>query len=427
MPASEALRDASAPPVATVAHPGLMGFFDLVEAAVGSVGLEPSAVMPVVMRVAEALGPSEPFDLDLLGDQLALAGLAADVSTDALLFIADRARGFPTRLDSARGLAARERAARVESFGRRYATSILLSPDASLPSLWSENTPVVSLDSMPTADPTRRTPTLTVMNGSELGAVFRVVKPFVVLGRSDTADVTLRAHGVSRSHAELELRGNDVVVRDMGARNGLFVNGLGVREHVLQDGDRMQVGEAILKFAWHDELEETFQSRLLRSLTEDPLTGVANRAYFTERLRAECAYCRRHWNPLAVLMVDVDHFKAVNDTWGHLAGDHVLAGIGELLKTAVRVEDLVGRYGGEEFAVLLRGATDEPARAVAERIRRTVADEIFLWKGERMDITISLGMASFDLDRCDTPAELIALADQRLYAAKRAGRNRVVA
>jgi diguanylate cyclase (GGDEF)-like protein len=425
--AGDALSAESAP-LAGVSHPGLMGFLDLVEATVEAIGADAAAAMPLVVGGCEHLEPAQPFDLGALGLFLAREGIATDQADDVLLFLAMRAGSFPVELPV--GLAVlgeKERTARVTAFQKRYATALLFSADAPLPTLWADNTPVVSLGSLPTVDPTRRTATLTVMTGAELGRVHRIDKPFVVLGRGEAADIVLDARGMSRAHAEVELRGGDVIVRDIGSRNGVFVNGLGVREHVLNDGDRLQVGEAILKFAWHDELEDTFQMKLLRSLTEDPLTGVANRGYFTERLRAECAYCRRSYNPLALLMIDVDHFKSINDTYGHLAGDHVLTGIGELLKEAVRVEDLVGRYGGEEFAVLLRGAPAEPAHMVADRIRRTIADQVFLWKGDRMLVTVSVGMASFELDKCDSPTELIAVADERLYRAKDAGRNRVVA
>jgi diguanylate cyclase (GGDEF)-like protein len=427
VPAASAFGQGGSAPLAGVAHPGLMPFIDVVEATVTAIGVEASDVMPVLLRTAEQLAPADPLDLGPLAIRLARDGVASDVVDDLLLFVESRSEGFPVQLPtSLQVLHERERERRTMSFAERYAQAILLTADGPMTSLWSESTPVVSLDSMPEADPTKRTPTLTAMTGVELGRAWTVDKPFLVLGRSETADIRLDGVGISRAHAEVELRGDHVVVRDMGSRNGLFVNGLGVREHWLHDGDRVQLGDAILKFSLVDALEESFQQKLIRSLTEDALTGVANRAYFLERLRAECAYSRRHAGPLSLLMIDVDHFKQLNDTHGHLAGDHVLSEIGAILKAAVRVEDLVGRYGGEELAVLLRGTEGESARLVADRIRQAIADNAFVWKDQRLSVTVSCGLTTLEQDRRDSPSELIADADAKLYRAKEGGRNQVI-
>lgn len=156
----------------------------------------------------------------------------------------------------------------------------------------------------------------------------------------------------------------------------------------------------------------------------DGLTGVFVRRHFLARLQEEVARAARHESPLAFLMVDLDHFKLVNDTHGHLAGDTVLRELAALLRTQVRDVDLVGRYGGEEFGIGLLDTGPGPAQVVAERIRQAVAAATFRAYDERLAITVSIGVAGFPRDAADA-ADLVERADAAMYQAKEAGRNRV--
>jgi diguanylate cyclase (GGDEF)-like protein len=159
----------------------------------------------------------------------------------------------------------------------------------------------------------------------------------------------------------------------------------------------------------------------------DGLTGVYNRKHLEERITTELSYAERHGTPLSIVIIDVDHFKKVNDTYGHLAGDAVLKAVSALLKSTVRPEDIVARYGGEEFVIVARG-TDAPAAVVlANRLREAVAAETIDFEGKAINVTSSAGVAS--LACCEPPrdrAALLGTADRRLYAAKQGGRNRVV-
>jgi two-component system cell cycle response regulator len=173
------------------------------------------------------------------------------------------------------------------------------------------------------------------------------------------------------------------------------------------------------------------RARLVRSVLTDPLTGWNNRRYLEARLREEIARCRRLQSPIACLMVDVDHFKQVNDRYGHLAGDDVLRGVAARLAREVRSSDVAARYGGEEFVILLPGTDARAGRVLAERIRAAVAERPFEIGGGRdpLAVTVSIGVADRVPDASDDAAqgeELIARADAALYAAKAGGRNMVV-
>ncbi len=166
-------------------------------------------------------------------------------------------------------------------------------------------------------------------------------------------------------------------------------------------------------------------AELRRLATTDPLTGLANRRAFLDRLEAEVARSRRYPQPLALVMVDVDHFKRVNDVHGHPAGDEVLRRIAGVLRSLARETDLVARYGGEEFALLLPNTDEAGARALAGRIRASVAAAGIPWEDRTLRVTASLGVSALE-GEADAPEQLVSRADRALYVAKRTGRNRVV-
>jgi diguanylate cyclase (GGDEF)-like protein len=168
--------------------------------------------------------------------------------------------------------------------------------------------------------------------------------------------------------------------------------------------------------------------KLLQLATSDPLTGLFNRAYVDERFSVELSRARRYGQVLTIAVIDVDHFKSLNDTHGHMAGDQVLRKIGEILRETFRQSDTAGRYGGEEFVVVLPETDIEAAQQKLESLRELVASTqmILGTHKEKREVTISAGLASFPQDG-DDAAELFALADVRMFQAKGEGRNRVVA
>jgi two-component system cell cycle response regulator len=269
---------------------------------------------------------------------------------------------------------------------------------------------------------------LVVLSGPRVGAVFRLDRPSTVLGRSGQADVNIDDDGVSRNHVRI-LRNDDAIIcEDMGSRNGTFVNGTKLTQPlVLADGDKIQLGRGtILKFTFHDALDDSYQQRMVESALRDPLTRLYNKRYFDDRLDAELRFARRHGTSLALLLIDVDHFKRVNDNRGHLAGDKVLAEIAATLTQAVRNEDVVARYGGEELVVLSRAIGDDGAHNLAERLRKTVENLRTKVEDEPpVRVTISVGVAVYPTIEVGTANQLTAAADRALYEAKDEGRNRV--
>jgi diguanylate cyclase (GGDEF)-like protein len=274
---------------------------------------------------------------------------------------------------------------------------------------------------------------LLVLSGPQFGDIFPLEPgKDLVIGRRDDADLLIGDDGVSRRHASIRVEGEGAVLRDLASANGTYVDGARCVEAHLSDGARIQIGGATtLKFVWTDELEARWQMKIAEGALQDPLTGLYNRRHLEERLASELASAQRHDRPLSVLLADVDHFKAVNDQFGHLAGDEALKMIAFVLRGAIRKEDVLARYGGEEFVVLARETGLAGARALAERIRKAVERSRCAWQGNDLGLTVSVGVtvsparAEFVPGRSDR--ELIEVADRALYLAKQAGRNRVVA
>jgi two-component system cell cycle response regulator len=272
----------------------------------------------------------------------------------------------------------------------------------------------------------RDRPYLIVLAGENLGQMFRLEQPETVLGRSSEATFRLPDDGVSRLHAKITQAADEVWVEDLKSVNGTLINGQRIARALLKDGDKIQMGSTtILKFTYSDELEEDYQLKMYDAALHDGLTKAYNKRYFLDRLPTETAYAVRHGTPLSLLMVDVDHFKRVNDGHGHPAGDFVLARLAQLIASALRTEDLFVRYGGEEFAILCRGVKLESAAVLGRRLRALIEASIFEYGGKRIPITVSVGVASC-VKTADAGSQLVSDADRALYEAKNAGRNRVV-
>ena len=295
---------------------------------------------------------------------------------------------------------------------------------------WEEDTSITEQGDVavkPTADHRDRAYVI-VLVGSSVGAMFKLPRGEASIGRSRRAEVRLTDDGVSRIHAVIRHDGDRLFIEDRGSRNGTFVNGRKVDGRmVLADGDKIQVGRTtILKFTYHDALDESFHEQMYESALRDGLTKLFNKRYFHDRLDGELRFATRHGTALALLMIDVDHFKQVNDVRGHLVGDAVLGVVGEVLAGAVRNEDVVARFGGEEFAIISRSTDRAQAMILAERLRRTIeARSIDVEDGAPVKITVSIGIAAYPEVAAKEPEQLIEAADKALYRAKSEGRNRV--
>jgi diguanylate cyclase (GGDEF)-like protein len=292
---------------------------------------------------------------------------------------------------------------------------------------WDETTSVCEATDVTSSEQHERDRAyLIVLAGSHVGEMFKITRGEVVIGRGRRADVRLIDEGVSRLHAKIRVDGEKLFVDDLGSRNGTYVNGSQIKQQVLADGDKIQVGRTtILKFTYHDEFDESFQRQMYDSALRDSLTGTYNKRYFTDRLENEFRFALRHSTPLTLMLLDLDHFKKVNDTYGHPAGDHVLIEFAKAVAASIRNEDVFARYGGEEFAIISRSIPLAVATKVAERIRSLVERMDPEYDGQVIPVTTSIGVASVDEMRAEEPEDMVTAADRALYWAKAQGRNRV--
>ena len=275
---------------------------------------------------------------------------------------------------------------------------------------------------------------LVVLAGSNVGEMYKVEER-TVMGRSENAHIRLFDEGISREHAQVAREpapeGADAdkqkfFLEDLGSTNGTFCNGTRVTRQALADGDKILLGSTtILKFSYQDKLDEMFQRQMSESALRDGLTKAFNKRYFTERLESEYLYAVRHETSLALMFLDIDHFKRINDVHGHPAGDCVLVELAKLAHGCLRNEDIFSRYGGEEFAVISRGTELAEAQVLAERLRRAVEEHTFSYEGKPIAVTISVGVAHAPREGLASASELVAVADEAMYTAKRSGRNRV--
>jgi diguanylate cyclase (GGDEF)-like protein len=297
-----------------------------------------------------------------------------------------------------------------------------------------DDPPEQTYSAPPPADgPVVKRPYLLVLSGPQFGELVDLeLAREVVIGRRADAEVFIHDDGVSRRHASIVAEQDDALLKDLGSQNGTYVEGRRISEVRLRDGQRFQLGaHTTLKFVYSDDLEAEYQRRLAQGALMEPLTGLHNRRYFMERLASELAAAQRHGRALSLLLVDVDHFKRVNDSRGHAAGDEALRMLARVLQGAVRKEDVVARFGGEEFVVLARETSLSGAHALAERVRRAVERSRCSFERQEIAITVSIGVTVSQgltaFERGRTEQQLLEAADRALYRAKRLGRNTVVA
>jgi diguanylate cyclase (GGDEF)-like protein len=281
-------------------------------------------------------------------------------------------------------------------------------------------------------------PALIFLTGDLLAVPIPLEREEVILGRALEADVRVNDTKISRKHARInaildeETNTTSYVLTDLSSRNGTLLNGQKVRQDTLQNGDKITIGELILRFEFLDEIDREFHRQIHRLLSHDDLTGLLSSRSFFSELRRESARAKQENRPFCVLMMDVDFFKNVNDTYGHLTGSKTLEEIGYCITQNLRSGDVAARFGGEEFAAFLLHAEIGQGLVAAERIRSEIEKQEFtvIRQGksseERHHVTISIGVASFPEDSSDV-IELVEMADSALYRAKREGRNRICA
>ncbi len=261
---------------------------------------------------------------------------------------------------------------------------------------------------------------------SQLGKRYVLEASPTHIGRGHDNHVVLDSDSVSRRHCHIERGGSGWLAVDDGSTNGTYVNDDQISSAVrLHSGDRLKVGPTIFKYLSGTDVESLYHEEIYRITIIDGLTQAHNKRHLFEALDKEITRARRYGRDLACIMFDIDHFKKINDTHGHLAGDYVLKEVARVVRSRLRGEETFARYGGEEFCIIAPETPVDGARVLAEDIRRRVQDSAFVFQGERIRCTISCGVAMLAEGDKDG-LTLIKSADEQLYAAKRTGRNRVV-
>jgi two-component system, cell cycle response regulator len=261
---------------------------------------------------------------------------------------------------------------------------------------------------------------------TELGKRYLLQESIINIGRGSSNHVVVGSDAVSRNHARLERRGAYMLVSDLTSTNGTFINNERTRavNARLNRGDQLRVGDTVFKFLSGSDIEAQYHAVIGHMAVTDGLTNVSNRKHLDTLLDEEVQRAMRHKRELSVLLLDIDHFKSINDGHGHLTGDRVLAGLALMLRQRLRSGDRVGRYGGEEFCAVLPETGLASALAIAENLRSLIATTPFPVESKRLSVTVSIGVAVMvpGMQRTD----LYRAADQLLYQAKHEGRNRVL-
>jgi diguanylate cyclase (GGDEF)-like protein len=245
----------------------------------------------------------------------------------------------------------------------------------------------------------------------------------LTIGRAESCDVRLRDQHISRKHFTIQPRRDGYAVVDLDSTNGTYINDQPISRAKLNNGDMLRAGTHIFRYLAGDSVETDYHKEIYQLTISDPLTGAYNKRYFLEFLERELARSTRYHRPLALLLLDLDRFKSINDQLGHLGGDDTLREVVARLRVNIRQEELLARYGGEEFAVVLPETTRAVAMTVGERLRQVLAGQPFSFNGQPYTVTVSLGVAVTEGTEPVSVEDLIGQADAKLYEAKHAGRN----
>ncbi len=259
-----------------------------------------------------------------------------------------------------------------------------------------------------------------------IGSRFSIKRKPLTIGREPENMLMLALDAVSRQHAVVKRHRRSIIVQDLGSTNGTYVNGERVEgERVLCQGDLVGVSNAIFKFLSGTSVEASYHEAIYKLTIMDGLTEAYNSRYMLEYLNRELARCSRRGQALSLVMFDLDHFKKINDEYGHLTGDMVLRELAQRMQGRIRKEEILVRYGGEEFVAVLPQTDHDGAVAFAEHIRKLVESNPFEIEGETVKVTISGGVATVN-DCTEDPMKIVKMADENLYLAKDKGRNCIV-
>ena len=273
-------------------------------------------------------------------------------------------------------------------------------------------------------DEGEKIPHLTFITGSRLGQIHPLEKPEIIVGRAPDCDLVVEDTAISRKHFKVILKADKLKIEDLGSTNGTYVNGERVKKAELVDGDKIQISQnTLLEVTYLDQSRSLSEKQRYDMGVKDPVTNVYNKRFLIDRLNEEFAFAKRRGRPLSLILFDLDFFKTVNDTYGHLAGDLVLQKVAAVIAETIRTDDILPRYGGEEFVIIMRDAAIDGALLLAERMRKLVEALKINYEKSTIKITISLGVSTL-MDYHKQWEHLLAEADKYMYISKSKGRNR---
>jgi len=267
-------------------------------------------------------------------------------------------------------------------------------------------------------------PVISVIQGKDKGKIFPFTSS-VTIGRGKDAAFIINDEQVSRIHTRVTLKANTFIIEDMGSTNGTHIEGNRIEKFTAVSGSIIHLGESKLVLSFKSEAQIDTEKELYKAATTDALTEISNRLWFMKRADEEIVYAQNKGLSLTMIMLDIDFFKKVNDTYGHQAGDYVLKQTAAILLKHKRKNDLLGRYGGEEFILLLKDLSTEESVLISERICQAIESAKFVYNDHNIPITISLGVCTMQDDNVLDLANCILIADELLYKAKKNGRNKV--
>ena len=271
---------------------------------------------------------------------------------------------------------------------------------------------------------------LIVVQGPDMGKQFLIRRNDILIGRTPDCEIALMDKKVSRHHAMIKVeylpvqKENCYRLIDLQSTNHVYLNGQMEAECVLNDGDKIQIGDTILRFSLHDQIDSQFHATIHKKIQFDALTGLLTIDSFKDSVNWEMNNLSLQIRPFAIVMMDIDDFKRVNDTFGHLIGSQVLKEIGPLISEHIRRHDIAARFGGEEFIAYMPQSTAMDAYYAADRLREIIASYLFTEEKQSISITISMGVSQYP-ENGSTLDELIEFADSMLYKAKKGGKNKV--
>lgn len=262
--------------------------------------------------------------------------------------------------------------------------------------------------------------------GPYIGERYILQNKEITIGRDLENDLIIEQDIVSRKHAKIIYKDGNYIIVDLNSTNGTYVNHKLIKSHLLRSGDLITIGGTIFKFISGDDVENAYHEEIYRLTIIDGLTDAYNKRYLLEVLKKELERAKRYKRDLSLLMLDIDFFKKINDNYGHLVGDKVLRDLVGLIKANIRQEEIIGRYGGEEFVLVLPETDSKGAYMLAERLRKIIELYKFIFEDVVIPVTVSIGVSSLNGREDIDYMKLIEEADANLYKAKKSGRNRVV-